>query len=161
MELSSRGIRLLSTPPIPGVRGIFIYPAAAFGVAALMNHAWILGAVLAALALVLYFFFIGDISILLSETGLRKFWFRRIPRSRIRKVQLAPYLVTELLLKHYLGYMILDDGSFVLLKPLDARPYQRRRPNSRPMRQAKEVAEWAGVPLDVIDDLDLAPNLFE
>lgn len=160
MELNFCGRRFLSTLPIPGVRGIFIYPAAAFGVAALMSRAWTLGVALVALALILYFFFVGDISIILSEADLRKFWFRRIPRSRICKVQLACYLVTELFLKRYLGYVVLDDGSFVLLEPLDAWPYQRRRQNSRVMRQAREVAEWTGVSLEVIDDLEMSPNLF-
>ncbi|QGF23598.1 hypothetical protein [Raineyella fluvialis] len=28
-------------------------------------------------------------------------------------------------------------------------------------RQAREAAEWVGVPLEVLDDLDLSPSLYE
>lgn len=160
MGLTLFGRRFLTTLPIPGARGVIIYPAVAFGVVALMNRFWILGVILVLVALVVYFFFLGDISIVLSNGSLRKFWFRQVPRSRIRKVELACYLVTEILLERYIGYAVLDNKSRVLLNPLDAWPYQRRRPNSRPMRQAREVAEWAGVPLEIIDDLELSPALF-
>lgn len=158
MNFSIHGGRILGTLPIPVIWGIFIYPLAALGAYALLNRAWLPGVLLLMATITLYFFYFGSVSIILGEVNLRRYWFQRVPRVRIRKVLLACEIVTELTLKGYTGYLLLDDGSFFRLH-VTAWPYQRRRLNSHPMQNIKEIAAWAGVPLEIIDDPELSPEV--
>lgn len=158
MNFSIHRARILGTLPIPVIWGIFIYPVAALSAYALINRAWLPGILLLTATITLYFFYFGSVSIFLGEVNLRRYWFRRVPRVRIRKVLLASAIVTDLALKGYNGYLLLDDGSFFRLD-IAAWPYQRRRLNSRPMRHIREVAAWAGVPLEIIDDPELSPEV--
>lgn len=151
MNFSIRNRRIVGTLPVPVIWGMLIYPLAALGVCALSGRLWLPGILLLISAGVLYFFYFGTVSIVLGEVNLRRYWFQRVPRARIRRVLLACEVVTDLALKSYTGYLLIDDGSLFRLH-MTAWPYQRRRPDSRPMRNITEVAAWAGVPLEIIDD---------
>lgn len=90
---------------------------------------------------------------------LQRYWFQRIPKTSVRKVHLACHVITIFSIRVYSGYLVLDDGCFVMLAPVSAWPYQLRRPNCRVMRKSREVAEWAGVPLEIFNDPHSSPKL--
>lgn len=153
MEFNWRNRRYLTPRPIPVILGFYIYPLCALAIVAMVDRVWVLGVGFLTVALLLYFLFIEHRAVVLSDSILRYELYRKVDRYHIARVvvELNSSNATGLPLLH--GYMILNDGrevapdflfSFVFRPP----PWGKYRV----MRQAKEIAVWAGVPFEVIEN---------